>query len=76
MKYNKNGGLANYKTRIVVKGCTRRPGCETFAPVVRLGTVRDILALAVSENPDCYPRNGAYLNVILKEMVYMRPRGL
>ena len=52
-KYNKNGDLLKYKGRLVVKGCAQRPGqdyTETFSPVVRLETLRAILALAVQKD--------------------------
>ena len=80
-KYNKDSDLLRYKGRLVVKGCAQRPGqdyTETFSPVVRLETLRAILALAVQK--DLHIRQldvkGAYLNGTLKEKVYMRqPEG-
>jgi len=80
-KFNKNGDLLKYKGRLVVKGCAQRPGqdyTETFSPVVRLETLRAILALAVQK--DLHIRQldvkGAYLNRMLKEEVYMsQPEG-
>ena len=80
-KYNKEGNLLRYKGRLVVKGCAQRPGqdyTETFSPVVRLETLRAILALAVQK--DLHIRQldvkGAYLNGMLKEKVYLRqPEG-
>jgi transposase InsO family protein len=80
-KYNKDGDLLRYKGRLVVKGCAQRPGqdyTETFSPVIRLETLRAILAMAVQK--DLHIRQmdvkGAYLNGTLKEKVYMRqPEG-
>lgn len=80
-KYNKEGDLIKYKARLVVKGCAQRPGYdydETFAPVVRLETIRTILALSVAENLVIRQMDvkGAYLNGNLNETVYMhQPEG-
>jgi hypothetical protein len=49
-KYNKEGNLQKYKARLVARGFSQIPGMDydqTFAPVVRLETIRAILALAV-----------------------------
>ena len=51
---------------------------ETFAPVVRLETIRAILALAVKEDWEIQQMDvkGAYLNGNLKEEIYMKqPEG-
>ena len=51
---------------------------ETFAPVVRLETIRAILALAVKEDWEIQQMDvkGAYLNGDLKEKIYMKqPEG-
>ena len=51
---------------------------DTFSPVVRLETIRAILALAVSQDWEIQQMNvkGAYLNGMLKEEVYMKqPKG-
>ena len=51
---------------------------DTFAPVVRMETIRILLALAVQENWEIQQMDvkGAYLNGTLKEKIYMnQPEG-
>jgi len=80
-KYNKEGELLKYKARLVARGFSQVPGMdynETFAPVVRLETIRAILALAVEEDWEIQQMDvkGAYLNGDLKEEIYMnQPEG-
>ena len=76
-KFGKDGDLLKYKGRLVAKGCAQRPGCdytETFSPVVRLETLRIMLAMSVTDNLAMRQMDvkGAYLNGTLKETVYMR----
>ena len=65
----------------MAKGCAQRPGydyVETFSPVVRMETIRAILALIPIEKLKIQQMDikGAYLNGILQEKVYMRqPEG-
>ena len=80
-KFGRGGELLKYKGRLVVKGYTQRPGfdyVETYSPVVRLETLRAILALSALKRLELGQLDvkGAYLNSTLKEQVYMRqPQG-
>ena len=80
-KYNKAGELVKYKARLVVKGCAQCPGFnydQTFVPVVRLETIRAILALVPMKDLKVQKMDvkWAYLNSLLSEQVYMRqPEG-
>jgi hypothetical protein len=76
-KYNKEGNITKFKAWLIVKGCVQRPGfdyTDTFSPVVRLETIRVIMALVPSKQLKIYQMDvkGAYLNGILQEKVYTR----
>jgi len=75
-KYNTAGEVIKHKAQLVVKGCAQCPGFDyndTFSPVVRLETIRAILALVPLKRLKMRQMDvkGAYLNGILKENVYM-----
>ena len=80
-KRNKASEVIKHKARLVVKGCAQRPGYDyvkTFSPVVRMETIRAILALVLIKNLKIQQMDvkGAYLNRQLKEKVYMQqPEG-
>ena len=65
----------------MAKGCAQRPGfdyVETHSPVVRLETIRAILAIEPTKKLYIQQLDikGAYLNGVLKERVYMKqPEG-
>ena len=80
-KRDREGNIIKYKARLVAKGCAQRPGYdyfETHSPVVRMETIRAILAIAPTKKLHIQQLDvkGAYLNGVLKERVYMRqPEG-
>jgi len=80
-KRDKEERITKYKARLVAKGCAQRPGydyVETHSPVVRLETMRAIMALAPMWKLLMHQMDikGAYLNGRLKERVYMlQPKG-
>jgi hypothetical protein len=76
-KYDENGQLSRYKARLVAQGYSQIPGIdftETFAPVVRLESVRAALGIAAIKNLETGQMDikGAYLNGTLEEEIYMR----
>jgi hypothetical protein len=78
IKRDETGNLDKYKARLVVKGCSQRPGIdygETYAPVARLTTVKTLLSVInhkglVAEQLDV---KNAFLHGHIGEEIYMKP---
>lgn len=82
LKYRVDGTLERYKARLVAKGYAQQYGLDykaNFSHVIKMKTVRCIIALTTSRHWDLYQLdvNNAFLHGTLHEEVYMTvPDGL
>jgi hypothetical protein len=77
VKRDEHGAVSKHKARLVVKGYRQRQGIdydEVFAPVVRLDSVRLLIALAAHEGWEVHHLDvkSAFLNGDLEEEVYVQ----
>ena len=77
VKTNSDGSLERYKARLVARGFDQRYGSdydETFCPVVRLESLRTLIALSTQRGLELHhvDVHTAFLNGTLQEEVYMQ----
>lgn len=81
-KRGPDGNIQRYKARLVVKGCSQKPGIDyedVYSPVVRYSTIRYLMALAVKFDFDVDQMDvvTAFLQGELgdEELYMMQPEG-
>uniref|UniRef100_A0A5S6QBI6 Integrase catalytic domain-containing protein n=1 Tax=Trichuris muris TaxID=70415 RepID=A0A5S6QBI6_TRIMR len=80
-KFKSDGNLKHRKARLVAQDYTQQRGTdfkETFAPVVRLNSIRTLMALAVEKGLTVHQLDiaTAFLNGDLEEEIFMQPSDL
>ncbi len=78
VKLTLGGGVERYKARLVARGFTQVKGedyDQTFAPTVRMDTLRLFLAMVAKEDLECYQFDikNAFTESHLKEKIYLKP---
>lgn len=76
-KRNTTGHVASRKSRFIAQGFSQAEGIdynETFTPTAKLSVIQIIAVLATRNDwePEQTDVDGAYLNALLKETIYMR----
>ncbi|KAF8748586.1 Encoded by [Rhizoctonia solani] len=77
LKHNKNGTPIQHKARLVAQGFSQQPGIDfdkTFAPVVRLDSIRTLVSIANQYDWDIRQLNvnSAYLHAKVDKDLYMQ----
>lgn len=78
IKYHPNGTVERYKARLVIKGFHQNEGLDykhTFAPIVKLATVRVIIAIATAKGWPLHQLdiNNAFFHGYIDEDIFMKP---
>lgn len=78
IKTHTDGTIERYKARLVSRGFSQVLGedyTETFAPTVRMDTLRMFLATVAKEDLECYQFDikNAFTESHLKEVIYLDP---